>query len=106
MPERSAEEIRSSIEANRAQLAVSVGRLRGEIDHLADWRGHLARHRTKVLIGAAVTGFVVGGGRPHQMPATRRMVSISISAAPWGGALAPVFPFATHIPSPRPPNAQ
>jgi hypothetical protein len=62
MPERSPEEIRSSIEANRAQLAVSVGRLRGEIDHLADWRGHLARHRTKVLIGAAVTGFVVGGG--------------------------------------------
>jgi hypothetical protein len=62
MPERSSQEIRASIEANRAQLAVSVGRLRGEIDYLTDWRGHLARHRTKVLVGAAVAGFVVGGG--------------------------------------------
>jgi hypothetical protein len=62
MPDRSPQEIRASIEANRTQLAVSVGRLRGEIDQLTDWRGHLARHRTKVLVGAAVAGFVIGGG--------------------------------------------
>jgi hypothetical protein len=62
MAERTAEEIRASIEANRAELAVSVGQLRGEIDQLTDWRGHLARHRTKVLVGAAVAGFVIGGG--------------------------------------------
>jgi hypothetical protein len=62
MPERSPQEIRASIEANRAQLAVSVGRLRGEVEQLTDWRGHLSRHRTKVLVGAAVAGFVIGGG--------------------------------------------
>ncbi|HEX2017097.1 MAG TPA: DUF3618 domain-containing protein [Solirubrobacteraceae bacterium] len=62
MPERNPEQIRASIEANRAQLAVSLDRLRGEIVELADWRAHLVRHQTPVLIGAAVTGFVIGGG--------------------------------------------
>ncbi len=38
-------EIRSSIEANREELAVSLVQLRGEVTHLADWRGHLERHR-------------------------------------------------------------
>ncbi|HEV3229312.1 MAG TPA: DUF3618 domain-containing protein [Solirubrobacteraceae bacterium] len=62
MPERTPEEIRESIEANRAQLAVSLHRLRGEVTELTDWRKQLRRHRTQVLIGAAVAGFVVGGG--------------------------------------------
>ncbi|HTZ64233.1 MAG TPA: DUF3618 domain-containing protein [Solirubrobacteraceae bacterium] len=56
MPERSPAEIRSSIEANRAQLAVSIGQLRGEVAYLTDWRGHLERHRREVVIGAAVAG--------------------------------------------------
>ena len=56
MPERSPAEIRSSIEANRAALAVSIGRLRGEVAYLTDWRGHLERHRREAMIGAAVAG--------------------------------------------------
>jgi Protein of unknown function (DUF3618) len=59
---RSPEEIRRSIEANRAQLGLAVERLRGEVTAAADWRRHLERHRKEVLIGAAVAGFVVGGG--------------------------------------------
>jgi hypothetical protein len=59
---RSPEEIRRSIEANRAELGLAVERLRGEVTRAADWRGHFERHRTQVLIGAAVAGFVVGGG--------------------------------------------
>jgi hypothetical protein len=62
MPTRTPEEIRASIESNRAQLALSVGHLRSEVDRLTDWRAQLARHRTQVLVGAAVTGFVLGGG--------------------------------------------
>lgn len=61
-PARTPEEIRASIEANRVELGRSIERLRGEVGELTDWRGHIARHRTKVLIGAAVAGFVLGGG--------------------------------------------
>jgi hypothetical protein len=61
-PERTPEEIRVSIEANRAHLAVSLDRLRGEVVALTDWRAQIVRHQREVLIGAAVTGFVLGGG--------------------------------------------
>jgi hypothetical protein len=59
---RSPEEIRRSIEANRAQLGLAVERLRGEVTAATDWRAHFHRHRREVLIGAAVAGFVLGGG--------------------------------------------
>ncbi|HEY7075406.1 MAG TPA: DUF3618 domain-containing protein [Solirubrobacteraceae bacterium] len=59
---RSPEEIRRSIEANRAELGVAVEKLRGEITRATDWRGQLRRHRREVLIGAVVAGFVLGGG--------------------------------------------
>ena len=62
MPERTPQQIRASIESNRAELAVSVEKLRGEVTQLTDWRTHLRRHRSAALVGAAVTGFVVGGG--------------------------------------------
>jgi len=62
MPSRTPEEIRQSIETNRAQLAVSLERLRGEVAEVTDWRKQLRRHRTQVIIGAAVAGFVLGGG--------------------------------------------
>lgn len=62
MAERSPAEIRASIESNRAQLAVAVERLRGDVAELTDWRTQIRRHRKQVLIGAAVTGFVIGGG--------------------------------------------
>ena len=59
---RNAEEIRRSIEANRAELGLAVERLRGEVTRATDWRGQLERHKKEVLIGAAVAGFVLGGG--------------------------------------------
>ena len=60
MPQRTPEEIRSSIESNRMALAVSVDRLRGEVTQLADWRGHVERHRSELMAGAAVVGFALG----------------------------------------------
>ncbi len=61
-PARKPEEIRASIEANRHELAHSLGRLRGELTVASDWRGQIQRHQKQVLIGAAVAGFVIGGG--------------------------------------------
>ncbi len=60
--ERTAEEIRRSIEANRAELGVAVDRLRAEVAEVTDWRKQINRRRKQFLIGAAVAGFVVGGG--------------------------------------------
>jgi hypothetical protein len=60
--QRTPEEIRRSIEANRAELAVAVETLRGEVTKATDWRAHLKAHKREVIIGAAVAGFVVGGG--------------------------------------------
>ena len=57
---RSAAEIRSSIESNRMELAVSLERLRGEVAQLTDWRAQLQRHRGPVQAGAADVGFVNG----------------------------------------------
>jgi hypothetical protein len=62
MATRSPEEIRASIESNRAELAVSLGTLRNEVAELTDWRKQIVRHQREVVIGAAVAGFVLGGG--------------------------------------------
>jgi Protein of unknown function (DUF3618) len=59
---RTPEEIRRSIEANRAELGLAVDRLRAEVTEATDWRKQLRIHRKQVLIGAAVAGFVLGGG--------------------------------------------
>jgi hypothetical protein len=59
---RSPEEIRRSIEANRAELGVAVDRLRAEVTELTDWRKQINKRRKQLLIGAAVAGFVLGGG--------------------------------------------
>jgi hypothetical protein len=59
---RSPEEIRRSIEANRADLGLAVEKLRGEVTRATDWRAQLHRHQREVVIGAAVAGFVLGGG--------------------------------------------
>ena len=58
--QRSPQEIRHSIEANRRELAVSVERLRGEVTRITDWRAHVERHRPEIMAGAAVLGLVVG----------------------------------------------
>ena len=62
MPGRSPEEIRASIEANRTALAVSIEKLRGEVAEITDWRKQLSEHQRPALIGAAIAGFVLGGG--------------------------------------------
>lgn len=59
---RTPEEIRQSIEANRVQLGTAVERLRAEVAEATDWRKKLVQNRQNVLIGAAVAGFVLGGG--------------------------------------------
>ncbi len=62
MPARTSEEIRASIEQNRQELGVSLERLRGGVVELTDWRKQLTVHRREAVIGAAVAGFVIGGG--------------------------------------------
>jgi hypothetical protein len=59
MAQRSSAEIRSSIEANRTELAISVQRLRGEVERLTDWRGQIERHRSEIAIGAAAVGVLL-----------------------------------------------
>jgi hypothetical protein len=64
MPEgsRSPEMIRQSIEETRRELTFSVNDLRSKVNEITDWRAHLRRNRKAALIGAAVAGFVIGGG--------------------------------------------
>ena len=62
MAARTPEQIRASIEANRMELAHSLTRLRGEVAEVTDWRKQISQHRKQVLVGAAVAGFVLGGG--------------------------------------------
>ena len=62
MSARSPEEIRRSLEGNRAELGLAVQRLKGEIEVATDWRRHLREHQQQAVIGAAVAGFVLGGG--------------------------------------------
>jgi hypothetical protein len=62
MPERSAVEIRESVESNRRELARSIDKLQVEVSRLTDWRRQLREHRQQAIVGAAVAGFVIGGG--------------------------------------------
>ena len=62
MPQRSSQEIRASIEANRVELGNSLEQLRAEVAEATDWRKHVVRNKRNVIIGAAVAGFVLGGG--------------------------------------------
>ena len=59
---RSPEEIRRSIEANRAELGMAVEKLRAEVAVVTDWRSQVQANQKNILIGAAVAGFVLGGG--------------------------------------------
>ncbi len=54
--------IRAEIEETRHELAFSVNDLRSKVTELTNWRGQLVRNRRTALIGAAVAGFVIGGG--------------------------------------------
>jgi len=61
-PGRTPDEIRSSIEQNRMELAESITNLRGEVLRFTEWRNKLAENRTEYVAAAAATGFVIGGG--------------------------------------------
>ena len=41
---------------------MAVDRLRAEVAEVTDWRKQINRRRKQFLIGAAVAGFVIGGG--------------------------------------------
>jgi hypothetical protein len=59
---RTPEQIRNDIEEHRKELGDAVQRLRGEVQRATDWRSQIVAHQQQVLIGAAVAGFVIGGG--------------------------------------------
>ena len=62
MPTRTPTEIRASVETTRQELAFSVNDLQSKVRELTNWRAQLVQHRRQVIIGAAVAGFVIGGG--------------------------------------------
>jgi hypothetical protein len=72
MASRSPEQIRSSIEETRRDLAFSVNDLRSKVSEITNWRRQLADNRQAVLVGAAVAGFVVGGGVAATVSLLRR----------------------------------
>jgi Protein of unknown function (DUF3618) len=61
MPNRSAEQIRRDIEVQREELGRSVETLRGRVAELTDWRRQVREHRSEIIAGAAIAGFVIGG---------------------------------------------
>jgi hypothetical protein len=62
MPARSPEEIRASLEATRSELEFSLNDLQGKVRQLTNWRRQLADNRKNAIVGAAVAGFLIGGG--------------------------------------------
>ena len=72
MAERSPAEIRTSIETTRQELAFSVNDLRNKVSTLTDWRRPLAENRQAAIVGAAVAGFVIGGGIAATVSLLRR----------------------------------
>jgi hypothetical protein len=69
---RSPEQIRSSIEETRRDLAFSVNDLRSKVTEIADWRRQLSENREAALVTAAVAGFVIGGGIAATVSLLRR----------------------------------
>ena len=69
---RSPEMIRASIEETRRELAFSVNDLRSKMAEITNWRGQLIRNRKAALVGAAVAGFVIGGGVAATISLLRR----------------------------------
>jgi hypothetical protein len=58
---RSAAEIRRDIVQQRQELGRSIGALRGRVNELTDVRRQIRKHRTELLAGAAIAGFLIGG---------------------------------------------
>jgi hypothetical protein len=61
MPNRSSGEIRRDIEFQREELGRSVEMLRARVGELTDWRRQVREHRSELIAGAAIAGFVIGG---------------------------------------------
>jgi hypothetical protein len=59
---RSPQEVRLSVQETRRELEFSIGDLKSKFAELTDWKKQLSEHRQEALIGAGVTGFIVGGG--------------------------------------------
>jgi hypothetical protein len=59
---RTPQEIRLSVQETRRDLEFSIGDLQSKVRELTDWKRQLSENRQPALIGAAVTGFVLGGG--------------------------------------------
>jgi hypothetical protein len=72
MPTRSPEEIRLSVQETRRELEFSLNDLQAKVTELTNWRRQLAEHRQEIMIGAAVAGFVVGGGIAAALGVFRR----------------------------------
>jgi hypothetical protein len=72
MPERSPEEIRLSVQETRRELEFSLNDLQSKVTELTDWRSQIAKHRQEIVIGAAVAGFVIGGGIAAALGVFRR----------------------------------
>ncbi len=60
--QRTPEQIRADIEQHRRELGDAVQRLRADVTRATDWRTQLVQNQQQVLIGAAVAGFLIGGG--------------------------------------------
>lgn len=58
---RSADEIRQDIVSQRQELSRSVDALRHRWSRATDIGYQVRRHKTELLVGAAVVGFLVGG---------------------------------------------
>lgn len=72
MASRSPQQIRSEIEETRRELAFSVNDLRSRVSEITNWRKQLADNRQAALVGAAVAGFVIGGGVAATVSLIRR----------------------------------
>ena len=62
MAARSPREIRASVENTRQELEYALNDPQSRVSEMTDWKSRLAEHRREVLIGAAVAGFLIGGG--------------------------------------------
>jgi hypothetical protein len=62
MATRTPEQIRLSVEETRKELEYSLNDLQAKVREVTDWRSQLARHKREAIVGAAVAGFVIGGG--------------------------------------------
>lgn len=60
--QRTPEQIRADIEQHRKELGEAVDRLKADVQRATDWRSVIVQNQQNVLIGAAVAGFVIGGG--------------------------------------------